>query len=127
MSKNTYWITDPTDGSYALVEGADERDTWVRVHGWAEAEGEPGPTDQVHLRNENAELGPSKLPYQAVREQSAWTANGWAPGAPPEPVNAATAHWSKPEQKTAAKAEKPAAKPESNASSKPASSGSAKE
>lgn len=128
MAKNSYWLIDPSDGSYAYVEGAAERDKWVKVHGWTEAENEPGPTDQVHLRNESPDLGPSKLPRQAA-EDPKWAALGWAPGAPPEPVNAAIAHWPKPERAPAEPDEKAEAKPDAKParSNRSATSGENKE
>lgn len=77
------WIQD-TQGVYALVEGAEARDQWTKVRGWAEA-GEPGPTDQVHVVNENPEIGPGFLPYGAVELHAGL---GWSAGPPPEPVPA---------------------------------------
>jgi hypothetical protein len=78
MSKQSYWISD-VRGEHALVEGTAERDQWVKVHGWADAD-EPGPADQVHVVNENPEIGPGLLPYGAVED---WGGLGWKPGPPP--------------------------------------------
>ena len=78
MSKQSYWIRD-VEGVYALVEGAEQRDWWTQVRGWSDAE-EPGGTDQVHVVNENPEIGPGRLPYGAVEE---WGGLGWRPGPPP--------------------------------------------
>jgi hypothetical protein len=85
MAKNTYWIADPTDGTKALVEGVDERDRWVKGWGWSEAE-EPQGLDFVWITNSNPELGASRLNWIAANDP-AWAARGWAPGAPPVPVN----------------------------------------
>lgn len=81
--KNSYWIAS-AEGVYALVEGADERDTWTRVRGWREAP-EPGPADQVHITH--PEIGPSAntLPYEALA--GTWQAQGWKPGPPPAPAD----------------------------------------
>lgn len=83
MAKNSYWIAD-TEGVYALVEGADERDAWTKVRGWSEVD-EPGPTDQVHVVNENPEIQPGRLPYAAVELHAGL---GWRPGPPPAPYDA---------------------------------------
>lgn len=112
MSKNMYWIAD-ADGTRALVEGADERDRWSRVHGWSEVS-EPQPQDFVWLRNENPDLGAARMTYEAA-QLDAWAARGWTPGAPPEPQNAAVAHW--PTAQETAPAETPASKPTKSATS----------
>lgn len=78
MSKQSYWIRDP-EGVYAQVEGTDQRDFWTKVQGWVDAD-EPGPTDQVHVVNENPEIGPGRLPFGAL---PAWGGLGWAAGPPP--------------------------------------------
>lgn len=78
-----YWIQD-AQGVYALVEGAEARDWWTKVRGWTEAD-EPGPTDQVHVVNENPEIGGGFLPYAAVELHAGL---GWSAGPPPEPVPA---------------------------------------
>jgi hypothetical protein len=106
MSKNTYWISDPTDGTKALVEGADQRDQWIQVHGWSEAD-EPTGQEFVWVANENPDLGPARLNWQAAQDP-AWAARGWAPGAPAEPVNTALP----PEHPAWAAAEKAQAKAE---------------
>lgn len=111
MSKNTYWISDP-DGIRALVEGADERDRWTKVHGWAEAE-EPDRLDFVWLRHEDPALGAFRMTWEAA-QLDAWAGRGWKPGAPPEPVNTAVAHWP---------AEAPAAEAPKSSPAKPATSG----
>jgi hypothetical protein len=83
VPKSNYWIAD-TEGVYALVEGADQRDEWTKVRGWSEA-AEPGPTDQVHVVNENPEILPGRLPYAAVELHSGL---GWKAGPPPAPYDA---------------------------------------
>jgi hypothetical protein len=90
MSKNTYWIADD-EGTRALVEGIDARDRWTQVHGWSEA-AEPDRHDFVWLRNEDPQFGPIRMTWEAA-QLPAWSVRGWVPGAPPEPVNPATAHW----------------------------------
>lgn len=120
MSKNTYWITD-SDGTYAVVDGADERDLWTKVRGWAEAD-EPGPTDQVCVSHEGA--GRGRIPYAAL--QGEWSGLGWTAAAPPEPVNLAIP----PERRAQVKpaAEPAAAEPaKSSAKPTPATSGDKKE
>lgn len=95
MAKNSYWISDP-EGSYALVEGADRRDWFTKVQGWTEAD-EPGATDQVHVVNENPEIGPGKLPYASLPFHAG---RGWFAGPPPGevPANALTAEPAAPEK-----------------------------
>jgi hypothetical protein len=89
MSKNTYWLVDG-EGTRALVEGADERDRLVRVHGWTETTA-PDSGDFVWLRNEDPALGPARLTWEAA-QLPAWAGRGWSPGAPqvgePAPVEA---------------------------------------
>jgi hypothetical protein len=115
MSKNTYWIAD-VDGVKALVDGADERDFWVRVHGWSETT-EPEGLEFVWLQNEE-HGGKGKFNAQAV---PLWTDRGWQPCAPPEPVNLAIP----PERAAAPEPAKPAETPKST--SKSATSGDKKE
>lgn len=81
MSKNLYWITN-VDGVKAVVEGADERDRWTRVHGWALTEA-PTAGELVWLRHE--EHGGR----QAFAAEAAphWAGLGWHPTAPPEPAD----------------------------------------
>jgi hypothetical protein len=83
MSKNTYWISDP-DGTKALVEGAEERNFWVQVHGWSEAD-EPQGQEFVWLENDE-HGGRAKFNAQAV---PLWEPRGWHPSPPQEPVNLA--------------------------------------
>jgi hypothetical protein len=126
MSKNTYWISDP-DGTKALVEGTDERDRWVQVHGFVEAD-EPTGQEFVWVANENPELGAARMNWQAATDP-AWAARGWAPGPPVEPVNnaipaervaAANAAAAKAAEKSATKTA--ASGKDSNAGSKPTKS-----
>lgn len=82
--KQKYLIQDH-DGVYAVVEGAEARDQWTKVHGWAEAAGEPTATDLVHVRNENPEIAQGHpVPYGALQ---GWAGYGFYPAAPPEPVD----------------------------------------
>ncbi len=81
MPKQKYWLVDPS-GVYAQVEGADERDSWVRIQGWAET-GEPSRTDQVHVVHEQA--GRAQLPYGGLVD--GWSALGWSVATPPAPVD----------------------------------------
>ena len=83
MSKSTYWIAD-TEGIKALVEGADARDEWIQVRGWAVAD-EPAPTDQVHVVNTNPEIGPGRLPYGSLA--AGMDGLGWSAGPPPQPYD----------------------------------------
>lgn len=81
MSKDTYWMCTPADGTYAQVEGAAERDRLIPL-GW-QVTGEPAPTDFVYMSHEGIEL-PGRFPVQAVAN---WRAMGWTPCGPPEPVD----------------------------------------
>lgn len=83
MSKNKYWIADPNSGAKAIVEGVEERDRWTKVLGWSETT-EPTGDERVWLYNESID-GRTVLPYDA--SQGHWKGIGWAPGAPPEPVD----------------------------------------
>lgn len=82
MSKSTYWIADP-EGIRALVEGADTRDRFVRLHGWTEST-EPQRHDFVWLRHEDPGLGATAMTWEAA-QLDAWAGRGWTPGAPAEP------------------------------------------
>jgi len=124
MTGKTYWLTD-TEGTFALVESAEDRDRFVRVHGWTEA-GEPSPSDFVWVRNEDSTLGAARLTWEAA-QLDAWAGRGWAAGAPPEPVNAATAHWEAAQVHYEAPAKSSPAKPSASSGEKPASSGEKKE
>jgi hypothetical protein len=84
--KNTYWIAD-TDGTKALVEGADKRDHWVKGRGWTET-AEPEGYEFVWLRNDDPGLGPIRLNWQAAQDP-AWAERGFKPGEPDEPINLA--------------------------------------
>lgn len=95
MSKQ-YWIRD-VQGVHALVGSAADRDWWTKVRGWSDAD-VPGSTDQVHVVNENPEIGPGQLPYGAVED---WSGLGWKPG-PPGGESAPAAEPAKPNQAPAA-------------------------
>lgn len=85
MSKNHYWISDPNGGAKALVEGVEERNRWTQVQGWDES-AEPVSGDMVWAYNEAAE-GHAKLPHDTLADGGYWRGVGWAPSAPPEPVD----------------------------------------
>lgn len=82
-SKNLYWLARG-DEPVALVEGAAERDQWVKVHGWSETS-EPADDQQVHVVNENTG-GRGALPYGPVRD-GLFAGLGWRIASPPEPVD----------------------------------------
>ncbi len=84
MAKQTYWLSRG-DEPMALVEGAAERDEWVRVHGYVEA-AEPDDQQQVHAVNE-ATGGRGQFPYGVVKPGSAWASVGWRIADPPAPVD----------------------------------------
>jgi hypothetical protein len=88
VSKQSYWIADPNGGAKALVEGADERNRWTQVHGWAEAD-EPGPGDQVWVHNSKTD-GRTVMAADAIGTEdggSYWRGVGFRPSAPAEPVD----------------------------------------
>jgi hypothetical protein len=84
-NKQTYWIADPNTGAKALVEGAEERNRWTQVQGWAEAD-EPVSGDLVWVHNAHTD-GRTTLPFDAIGEGSYWKGVGFTPGAPSEPVD----------------------------------------
>jgi hypothetical protein len=75
--QQTYWVRQP-DGATALVEGAAERDQWVKVGGYAETT-EPAPTDLVHVVHEQGMRG--VLAYGAIKD--GWDGLGWSVASPP--------------------------------------------
>jgi hypothetical protein len=81
-NKQTFWLAD-AEGTRALVEGADTRDRFIRIHGWTEA-AEPQRQDFVWLRHEDPALGATRMTWEAA-QLDAWAGRGWTPGAPPEP------------------------------------------
>lgn len=81
MAVNNYWVRS-TEGTFAQVAGASERDRWTPL-GWPESTSEPADTDMVWMRAEGIEL-PARYPY-AAREY--WQSRGWTFSAPPEPVD----------------------------------------
>lgn len=83
--KKTYWLVDTT-GKTALVEGAAERDRWVPL-GWSETDVEPDGDSLVWASCEGVEE-PALFPAGVLAE--VWSAKGWTPSAPPEPVNPMT-------------------------------------
>lgn len=85
MSKNHYWISNPNGGAKAIVEGVEERNRWTQIHGWDEAD-EPVSGDLVWAYNEAAE-GHTTLPHDSLAEGGYWSGVGWAPSAPPAPVD----------------------------------------
>lgn len=84
-TKQSYWISDPNGGALALVEGVEERKTWTLIHGWDESEG-PVSGDMVWAYNANAEVY-GKFPHDSLVEGGYWLGVGWAPSAPPAPVD----------------------------------------
>lgn len=81
MSKQTYWLTN-VDGVKALVEGADERDRWTRIHGWTVSD-EPAAGDLVWLQHETTG-GRQAFAAEAAPQ---WEGLGWHPAPPPEPAD----------------------------------------
>lgn len=78
---NRYWVTS-VDGAKAVLEGADARDRWTKVHGWTITT-EPQPGDRVWL--EHAETGGKQI--FAAEAAPQWEGLGWHPTSPPEPVD----------------------------------------
>lgn len=83
--KKTYWLVDSA-GTAAAVEGAAERDRWL-PHGWTETDEEPTGDTFVWASNPDVQ-DPAKFPADALRE--VWSAKGWLPSAPPEPLDPLT-------------------------------------
>jgi hypothetical protein len=75
-----YWIADGA-GVHALVI-REERDVWVGHFGWHDA-ALPGPDDQVRVVRADGLRG--CIPFAAIAD--GWADLGWAPGAPPMPVD----------------------------------------
>lgn len=85
MAKTTYRITDSA-GTYAQVEGAEERDRWLPL-GWSVTDAEPGDGDWVWLKH--AEHGGRQR--FAAGAVPLWQPKGWEPSDPPpieDPFNA---------------------------------------
>lgn len=76
-----YWIASAMN-ELALVDGADARDQWVKVHGWHEIT-EPRPTDQVYIWRDGVD-SPGRIPLEALE---GWEQLGWKAGPPPERIN----------------------------------------
>ncbi|AGL13880.1 hypothetical protein [Actinoplanes sp. N902-109] len=81
MTKTLYWIADTT-GAKAIVEGADERDTWTKVRGWAETT-EPVAGELVWMQHEE-HGGRAQFDARVVPD---WEHLGWNVSSPPEPVD----------------------------------------
>lgn len=79
--KTKYWLRNPADGTYAVADGAEERDRLIPLgHEVAE---EPADPDFVWMRHAGI-AEPARMPYGA-REHN--LARGWTFGAPPAPVD----------------------------------------
>lgn len=78
MSK--HWLVDAT-GNKGLVDGDDERDRFL-PHGWTLG-GPPSGSEFVWARCAGV-ANPARFPADALE---AWAARGWAPGAPPYPLD----------------------------------------
>lgn len=80
---DTIWIRNLT-GEKAVIPAAD-RDRW-KLHGWTEAD-EPVDGDFVWMEHPDDGIAkPGPIPWAA---RDYWLGVGWAPSAPPEPVNPA--------------------------------------
>lgn len=81
--KNTYWISD-SEGTHALVTGAEERDRY-KVLGWVDAK---EPTEGwLHIWRDGIEQ-PGLVPTSAL--DTLWGPLGWVAGPPPGGVHPAT-------------------------------------
>lgn len=79
-----HWIQSST--GKAVVDGSDERDRFVRLHGWVDAS-EPADGDFVWMSHpDDGIANPGLVPWAA---RDYWQGIGWQPSAPPEPVNPA--------------------------------------
>lgn len=78
-----HWIVDPNSGAKALVDTAAERDCWTEVYGWSTTT-EPSGDERVWVHHPDTG-GRAVLPAAAIGGY--WSALGWAPSAPPEPVD----------------------------------------
>ena len=114
-SKQTFWIVDPNGGAKALVEGAEERDRWTRVHRWDET-GEPVSGDMVWAQNANTG-GRTILPWDALTG-GYWAGVGFAPSAPTEPVDLTKDPALRDQPQAAAETPTPSSKPAAGADSK---------
>jgi hypothetical protein len=102
-----YWVAD-AEGVKALVSGAEAHNLWTAGRGWTDTT-EPAGQEFVWLQH-NEHGGRGKFAAQAV---PLWEGRGWLPSDPPEPENAATAHWP-------AEGAPVEAKPQTTATMKPA-------
>lgn len=79
--KTKYWLRNPADGTYAVADGAEERDRLTPLgHDLAD---EPTDPDFVWMRHEGI-ADPARIPYGA-REH--FLARDWTFGAPPAPAD----------------------------------------
>lgn len=81
---DTYWIKSPT-GELAVIDDAEQFAIWTRVHGWSETT-EPGPADLVYMSRDDLPGPPAPIAWGA---RDYWQGIGFAPSAPPPPVNPA--------------------------------------
>lgn len=79
--KTKYWLRNPSSETYALADGAEERDRLIPLgHELAD---EPTDPDFVWMRHEGIEQ-PARMPYGA-REHN--LARDWTFSGPPDPVD----------------------------------------
>lgn len=81
MSKTAYWLRSANDGTYAVADGAEERDR-IAAQGYELAD-EPAETDQVWIRHPGVE-GVGRIPYGA---RPYFLGNGSTLSGPPAPVD----------------------------------------
>lgn len=81
MSKTAYWLRNANDGTFALADGAEDRDRIASL-GYAPAD-EPTDTDQVWIQHPGVE-GVGRIPYGA---RPYFLGNGSVLAGPPEPVD----------------------------------------
>lgn len=82
-----YWIAD-AEGVKAIVTGAEAHNLWTAGRGWTDTT-EPTGQEWVWLQHDE-HRGRAKFSAESA---PLWEGRGWFPSDPPEPVNAATAHW----------------------------------
>jgi hypothetical protein len=79
--KTQYWLRNPADGTFAVADGAEERDRLIPLG--SELADEPTDPDFVWMRHDDI-ADPARIPFGA-REH--FLARGWTFGAPPAPVD----------------------------------------